>query len=209
MNQSLLRRLEPGQLAELDAAERSDVGDGEAVTGHPRLVREPGVQYACGVEQLRALRSAEVRELRILQRGQARMRVPHAVGNHRHEVQFDLPIGHLDERPFFRGPAHQVRLGIEALEIGADGARLGQEAPIVQFQHRYPGHGIPCGEGRAPVVAGVQVQQHPLDALDALLGDEHVDATGVRCAGRSMEFHGREYTLIGMPSTLCCRARDR
>jgi hypothetical protein len=132
---------------------------------------------------------AVFRELRLLQRRQARVGVADAVGDLQEQLQLGAAVGHLDEGALLEAFAHQVLLRIQALQVGADRARLGQLAAVVQFQHRDLRHRIHAGEVPASVLALEQIDLHQLDAGDALFGDEHEHAARVRGAVAGVKLH--------------------
>lgn len=108
--EALVGGLEAHQPRELDGAERGDVGDGEAVAGHPGLALQLGVEPGGGLAGLCHLRVAEIGKLRLLQRCQARVRVADGVGHGQHEVPLHAPVGHLDEGTFLG--VLPIRLGV-------------------------------------------------------------------------------------------------
>jgi hypothetical protein len=167
-----------------------DVRDRKPVPGHIRLLRQHAVHPARRVAHLFSLGRAEVGELRLLQRRQARMRVADAVGGFQEQLQLGAAVRHLDEGALLEAFAHQVVLRVQPFQVGADGARLGQLAAVVEFEHRDLRHRVLAGEGLAAVLSLEQVDLHRLDAGDALFCDEHEHAARVRGAGAGVQLHG-------------------
>ena len=125
----------------LQRNEGGDVGNGEAHTGHIGLARELAIQPSGHRAHLFALRAAKVGELRLLQRGQAGVGVANTVGKAAQQVELYASVCHLNERALLVVQAHQIRLRVAALQVGANGAGFGEHAAIVQLQRGYFGLG--------------------------------------------------------------------
>ena len=80
------------------------------------------------------------------------------------------------------GAAHQRRLGLNLLEVAADGDRLGDERTVVEFEDRHAPHGVLLPEGLLPVLGLAQVDRYDRD-LDALLGQKDAYAAAVGGGG--------------------------
>ena len=59
------------------------------------------------------------------------------------------PVGHFDEGSLLVIPAHQILLRVQTFQIGADGTRLGQNTPVIQFEGRNLRKGAFASEGSA------------------------------------------------------------
>jgi hypothetical protein len=86
---------------------------------------------------------------------------------------------------------------VQALEVGADGARFAQHAPVVELQRRHLRKWTHRAEDVAAVLAGVQIDVDEFDAFNALLGDEHRHAARVRRTGRDKKPHHGSFLASG------------
>ncbi len=189
MLQAGIGRTELHEPREFEAAECRDVRNREPVAGHPRPLRQKTVEESGGGNHALALFGRVIGELWILEWQEPRVRVTHVVGDGREQRQFDLAVRHLDEGSLLGVDTHQVRLRIQVLEVTADGARLREEAAIVEFQHRYARDRIHGRELRAAMLTRVEVVVLSLDVRDAFLEQEHVDAARIGRADRGVQLH--------------------
>ena len=124
---------------ELQCAKGGTVGDGDALTSHPVALLQHGVKHLQIGFELGRLRVPIFGELRLLQRGQARMAVADAIGSAQQNRPFHAPIGHLDKSALGAVLAHQIGLGKQAFQVSANRPRFGQHPAIVQLQRRHFG----------------------------------------------------------------------
>ena len=89
------------------------------------------------------------RHLRDFHLRHGRVAVAEDVGDRKQEVQLEPAIPHLDLRLLQRAPPEQRRLGMERLEIAADGDRFREYRAVVQYQRRHPLQRIDGGKGLA------------------------------------------------------------
>ncbi len=155
------------------------------------MVKRSPATHGGGVQPLGLLRGAEVGELRLLQHGKAGVLVADGVGQRQHQIPLHTPIGHFNEGALLEPDAHQVGLGLQAFQVGANGARLAEHASIVQLQHGNARQRIALPKRGAAVFAGVDVDQHRFNASHAFFGDEHLHPARIGCALRQVELHAR------------------
>ena len=65
------------------------------------------------------------------------------------QIEFGAPVPHLDQRALQRAAAEQRRIGMQRLEIAADGDRFGDHRAVVENQRRQPLHRVDRGIGLA------------------------------------------------------------
>ncbi|MCY1371072.1 hypothetical protein D9M69_582010 [compost metagenome] len=130
------------------------------------------------------------------------MGVADGVGQRQHQVPLHAPVRHFDESAFLRVAPHQVGLGVQALQVSADGAGFGEYAAVVQFQR---GHACQRAFGQVGglfVLLSIQADVDERQALDGLLDQEHLDPAGVGRAGRDIQLHGAEPFKLWPISTM-------
>ena len=103
-------------------------------------------------------------------------------------MQLDPALPHLDQRNFERAAAEQRRLGMERLEVTADGDRLSDYGAIVELQRGHPLHRI---DRRKRIAALLKLAEVNLLGRNrnALLGQEHANAARIGGAATVIELH--------------------
>ena len=143
-----------------------------------RLLVEPGES----LRRLAALTLAVVGEL-LNAVGEERVGVAEDLHDRKGDLEFHPALPHLDAGRLLRlAAAHQRRLGLDLLEVAADGDRLGDERAVVEFEDRNATHRVHLPEGLLPVLGLAQVDRHDRD-LDALLGQKDAYAAAVGGGG--------------------------
>ncbi len=111
--------------------------------------------------------------------------MPEGVSNRVHQVQLHAPLPHLSGSQFFRRAPEQRRLGMQRLEVPADGHRLADAVAVVEFQH-WNAHERIAAEHLLTLV----FFRHDVDVaafhLNAFLGQENAHAPGI---GRPVVFN--------------------
>ncbi len=124
------------------------------------------------------LTSPHSRDLGHLELLHPRMQVPEHLSDPQHQVQFDAPLPHLDARDFERGSAEQGRLGMQGLEIAANGNGFGENGAVVEFERRDPLQRIDRGIALGLVLHGAEIDR--LDRhLDPLLLQKNPHPPGI------------------------------
>jgi hypothetical protein len=168
---------------------RGDVGDGEALACHVRLVLQHVVKPLGHLAHLLGLRVAEIGKLRLLQGRQTRVGMPDAVGNSGQKIVFYAPVSHFNKRALFSVHTRQVGLGEQAFQVGADGTGFGQHAAIVQLQCGHFGQRTLGAKDFAFVLPRVEVYIDQIDTVNAFLDHEHHHAPGAGRAGGNKKLH--------------------
>jgi hypothetical protein len=118
-------------VGEIHRRQGADVGHGKILAGDERPVGQFAVQPALSVRVGLAVGLAELLVL-VQQAGGARVGVAPEVADRAHQLELDASHPHVDIGLFRRRPAEQRRLGMDFLEIAADGDGLGNGRAVVQ-----------------------------------------------------------------------------
>ena len=195
------RQADPG--GEVHGRKGADVGHGEGLAGDEgaggQFAVEPGLGGGIGF----AVRLAEVLELGE-QGGGAGVGVA-PEGAHRggeHELHPTHP--HLDPGLFQGRDPEERRIGLDRLEIAADGHGLGDGLAVVEFQGRDLAQGIAGAVLGRLVLPRAKVERR-LGQVDPLFGQE--DAHPARIGGRHRRAVG--ISLLGPPSSNLAPAPPR
>ena len=126
-----------------------------------------------------------------------------------HEIELRAPIPHFDQRALQRAAAEQRRIGLQRLEIAADGDRFGDHGAVVEHKRRKPLHRIDCGESFGAMLLRANVDLLGRN-LDALLGEEDAHPPRVGRAAAVVELHSRPHSYPVDGATLsrpirCCQ----
>jgi hypothetical protein len=113
------------------------------------------------------------------------------------QAPFDPALPHLDRRPFERGRPEEIGLGIELLDVAADGDRFVDHGPVIEFEQRDRLKGIESGEVRSLMLKPGEVDLDQGDR-DALLREKDADPTRIRRELGVVEF---QPVLPGVPRT--------
>ncbi|MNT02606.1 hypothetical protein D3C72_1371100 [compost metagenome] len=174
-------------LAKVDGAQGQDVGDGEAISCHIGHLGETGIEPGkpCQGLLLALLPPLGEDGLAILVKaGDVAKR--HAGGQP--EIEFDDTAPHLYGGTLQRRVAKQVGLGVELLEVAADGHSLTETGAIIEFEHRNAPRrvlGQKCGFEVLPCP-----QIHLLIGhLDPLLRQKHPDPAGIGGTFQLIDLH--------------------
>jgi hypothetical protein len=97
-------------------------------------------------------------------------------------------LPHLDLGLAERTAAEQRRLGVQFLEVAADGDGFGEDCAIVKFEHRQALQRIARGNIRLLVLHRPHVDGNP-GHIDALFGQKHADAPRVRRPSPVKQLH--------------------
>ena len=117
---------------------------------------------------------------------------------HRQEqVQLDAPVPHFDQRGLERAAPEQRRIGLQRLEIAADGDRLRDHGAVVEHERRHPLHRIDRGIGLGALRHCPEIDLLGRD-LDALLGQKYAHPPRIGGAAAIVEFH-RDRLSIPLP----------
>src|SRR5215211_961290 len=184
-----LRNGEVGRLHEVDRDQTGYVGNGEVIAGHIELILQFTIHDAEELDDTRFVDLGPFGQLRGLQLLHGRVRVAEYIRYRRQEVELHAPVPHLDQRLFFRPAPEQRRLRPQALEVAADGHRLGNHGAVVEDENRHALQGIERGEFRRLLLL-----RGKIDLLhwyrDALFGEENPHAPRVGSSTAFVELHG-------------------
>jgi hypothetical protein len=103
-------------------------------------------------------------------------------------MQFQPALPHLGPRYAERAAPEQRRLGLDLLEIAADGDGFGQDRAIVQFENRQPLQRIAAAHFGAAVLERAHVDRHNRH-VDSFLGQKDAHPARVGRAAAVEQFH--------------------
>ena len=78
-----------------------------------------------------------------------------------------MPVRAFDESALGGVASHQVGFRVQAFEVAADRARLGEAATVVELEHRHATERVEGPEFRCAQVAAIEVVRATLEAVDA------------------------------------------
>ena len=126
------------------------------------------------------------------------------------ELELRPPVPHLDRRDLHRIRSEKIRLGMQGLEIAADGQRFGDDRPVVEFENGQPLERIARRDLRAPMFALCHIDRHHRH-LDTLFGEKHADTPRIGRPAAIIEFH-RPFSHAWLGRVICvrrCKGPDR
>ena len=124
---------------EIERDEAGDVGDREAVAREERPAGQRGVDlamFSSALARFTSAHSAICGDLQDFGRG---MGVTIGLRDREQQVELGLALPHLDFGALARAGPEQRGLGMQLLEIAADGDRFGDEVAVVEFER---GHAL-------------------------------------------------------------------
>ena len=107
---------------------------------------------------------APFRHLRIDQRLHERMQMLKHRGDRQEQMKLDAPVPHFHQRAFERAAAEQRRIGVEPLEIPADGDRLRDRRAVVEQERGEALHRVDGGIGVGAVLARARCPPAPWES---------------------------------------------
>src|SRR5262245_3724181 len=120
---------------EIDSDQRRDVGNGVAIRGDKFAPAQFGVHPLEALYDIGALHLAILGEL-----GKAALKkgagILEEARRDREQLQFHPSVPLLDECLLAIIPSHQVRSGMQALQVPADRYGLRKAAAVIEFQYR-------------------------------------------------------------------------
>ena len=130
-------------------ADHRDVGHREGLAGHERLLLQDAVEVMHAPHGPVALMKTPRRVLMDLDvAAEARRGVMEVDADRVEQLQLGTPAHHVDQALLARRAAGQCRPAVERVQVLGDRGALGDERPVVEFEHRQRARVVPgeeCG----------------------------------------------------------------